>query len=269
MPPKEKDLIAEDIRRLEQRLRESGDDLKRLRLKLLLDTKEELDEIKDEWHGVHYRWWVITVAGLIVLFVLSYAFYTQLGWVADRRALPTGSDWLLRRLPVVNVLPVLSWGWLALHVFAGAAAIAYHPRRLPFLLFLLSLFLAIRSVFIFLSPIGPPAGMVDMGKMDLIFSRLMGTWTFQNEFVFSGHTSIPFLFYLFFETRGLRLLLLSGSLAMGACVLLSHNHYTVDVLGAYFVSYSIYVLAEKLYFKRIRPLFLVAPRGRPGVQSGP
>ena len=50
---------------------------------------------------------------------------------------------------------------------------------------------------------------------------------------------------------------------MGTCVLLSHNHYTVDVLGAYFVSYSIYVLAERLYYGWIRPLFQVQPSRTP------
>ena len=64
---------------------------------------------------------------------------------------------------------------------------------------------------------------------------------------------------LFFESFWLKLLALSGSLIMGLCVLLSHNHYSVDVLGAYFVSYSIYALAENLYYGLIRPLFQILP----------
>lgn len=258
-PPPKIDSLEEQIRRLEERFIESADELKDLRLKLLRETKAEIEEIKDEWEGVHYKWWVITLSGVLALLVLSYNFYTRLGWVADHRILPTGSDWVLRRLPAVNTLPMLSWGWLALHLYAGGAAIAYYPRRMPFLIFLLSLFLFIRSAFIFLSPIGSPTGMMDMRQLDFIFSRIMGTWTFENEFVFSGHTSIPFLFFLFFETRGLKTAMLIGSIVMGTCVLLSHNHYTVDVLGAYFVSYSIYILAEKLYYGWIRPLFLLKP----------
>lgn len=251
--------LDEKIQRLERRFIESAAELKDLRQRLLRETKAEIEEIKDEWHGVHYKWWVITLSGVLGLFVLSYCLYTQLGWAADQRALPKGSDWLLRHLPVRNVLPILSWGWLGLHLYLGGAAIAYYPRRVPFLLFMLSLFIAIRSVFIFLSPIGAPAGMMDMSKLDFLFSRLMGTYTFSNEFVFSGHTGIPFLFFLFMESFWLKLLALCGSLLMGLCVLLSHNHYTVDVLGAYFVSYSIYILAENLYYGFIRPLFQVLP----------
>lgn len=253
MPPP--DPVEEQLRRLEARFLESASELKDLRRRLLRETKAELSEIKDEWEGVHYKWWIGTLCALVSLFLLSYSVYTRLGWVADQRALPTGSDWLLRRLPTLNVLPVLSWGWFGLHLYAAGAAGAYHPRRIPFLLFLLSVYVLVRTAFIFLSPIGPPVGIMDMRQLDFIFSKIMGTWTFNNEFIFSGHTSIPFLFYLFFETRGLKAVMLAGSVVMGACVLLSRNHYTVDVLAAYLVSYSIYRLSERLYYGWVQPLF--------------
>ena len=237
----------------------SPDEIKDLRLKLIQGTLREIGQIKDEWHGVHYKWWIITLSGVLGLLLMSYFLYTQLGWAADQRSMPTGSDWLLKRLPVVDVLPVLSWGWFALHIYAAGAAVAYHPRRIPFLFFMLSVFTFIRAIFVFLSPIGPPEGMMDMRKLDFLFSRLMGTYTFNNEFIFSGHTSIPFLFFLFFESRRMKTLMLLGSFTMGVCVLLSHNHYTVDVLAAYLVSYTIYTVSEKFYYGYIQPLFQVFP----------
>ncbi|MFA6318797.1 MAG: phosphatase PAP2-related protein [Elusimicrobiota bacterium] len=251
--------VQERLEVLERRFLESAEEVRSLRSRLLDETKAELTEIKDQWHGVHTKWWVVTLSGVLVFFVLCYAFYTQLGWVADQRRLPTGSDWLLKHLPLVNTLPVLSWGWFGLHLVLGAAAVAYYPRRIPFLMFLLGVYVFIRTLFVFLSPIGPPVGMLDMRKLDFVFSRIMGTWTFNNEFVFSGHTGIPFLFFLFFETRGLKTLCLVGSLTMAVCVLLSRNHYTVDVLGAYLVSYSIFKLSEHLFYRWIRPLFLTKP----------
>ncbi len=255
-PPAE---VEAQIKRLEQHIEQSAQELRDLRLRLVEQSRAELEEIKDEWHGVHYKWWIFTLSIVLALLVASYHTYTQLGWVADHRTLPTGSDWVLNHLPVLDVLPVLSWGWFGLHIFALGAALLYYPRRMPFLLFVLSLFMAIRAGFIFLSPIGHPTGMIDMSTHDFIFSKIMGAWTFNNEFVFSGHTSVPFLFYLFFETRGFKSIMLAGSLTMAVCVLLSHNHYTVDVLGAYLVSYSIYTLSEKLYFGWIRPLFQISP----------
>lgn len=256
-PPPDAEALEQQIRRLELRFLESAQELQDLRETLVRRAEDQLEEIKDEWHGVHYKWWIFTLAGVLTLLVTSYLLYTRLGWEADQRALPVGSDWVLRHLPVVNVLPVLSWGWFALHLYAAGAAVAYYPRRIPFLAFLIAVYLVVRSAFVFLSPIGAPMGMLDMSKLDWIFSRIMGSWTFNNEFVFSGHTGIPFLFYLFFETKWLKRVMLAGSLTMGVCVLLSRNHYTVDVLAAYLVSYSIYRMSEHLYYGYIRPLFQV------------
>jgi hypothetical protein len=255
MTPTELEPLEERLRALERRLSESAREVGELRRHLPRAARRELDKIADQWHGVHYKWWVGTLAGLLALFALSYAFYTKLGWVADQRALPVGDDWLLRRLPIVDTLPILSWGWFALHIYAVGAAVAYYPKRATLLLYTLTIYMLVRTAFVFLSPIGHPQGMVDMRLHDLIFSRLLGTWTFTNEFVFSGHTAIPFLFFLFFPSRGLKLLMLAGSATMGVCVLLSRNHYTVDVLAAYLVGYAIYSFSERTYERWVSPLF--------------
>lgn len=258
MTPPPPDPLEERLKSLERLLAESGKELQELRRHLPRAAREEIAEIADEWKGVHYKWWIGTLAGLLGLLAVSYALYTQLGWVADQRSLPIGNDWLLRRLPLVDTLPILSWGWFGLHLYAACAAAAYQPKRLPFLVFTLAIFMFVRTAFVFLSPIGHPTGMVDMRLHDAIFSRLLGTWTFTNEFVFSGHTAIPFIFFLFFETRGLKALMLAGSVTMGVSVLLSRNHYTVDVLAAPLVGYAIYGLSETAYDRWVRPLFQTA-----------
>ncbi len=257
----EPEIIERDIARLEERLRGSLDELGALRQRfhrvhMASKARAELAEIRDEWEDVHYKWWIFVLALLLGFLLFSYFFYTNLAWYADQRSLPLSSDWLLERLPVVNVLPVLSWGWLALHAYAAGAAILYYPRKLPFLLFTLGIYLCIRTIFIFLSPIGAPQQMLDMSQLDALFSHIMGVYTFQNEFIFSGHTAIPFLFFLFFETRTQRSIMLAGSLAMAVAVLLTHNHYSVDVLSAYPMTFAIYAASRELYRRFVRPLFL-------------
>ncbi len=255
MTPTETDQIEERLKALERLMADSARELGELRRRLPRAARAEIEQIEGQWAGVHYKWWVATLAGLLALFTLSYAFYTKLGWVADQRSLPVGSDWLLRRLPVVDTLPMLSWGWFALHLYAVGAAVAYWPKRVPFLVYLLTLYMLVRTAFVFLSPIGHPVGMVDMRVHDWIFSRILGRWTFMNEFVFSGHTAIPFLFFLFFPSRGLKTLMLAGSVTMAVCVLLSRNHYTVDVLAAYLVGYALHGIAESSYGRWVAPLF--------------
>jgi hypothetical protein len=40
---------------------------------------------------------------------------------------------------------------------------------------------------------------------------------------------------------------------MGTCVLLARNHYTIDVIGAYFVTYAIYRLSLVLFGRLDHP----------------
>jgi hypothetical protein len=250
--------IAARIARLEERFRASADELRELRLQGLLASKAraEIAEIRDEWERVNGRWFIVVV-GLIVAFLLAaYVFYMNLGWYADQRMMPPSSDWLLDQLPTVNLVPILSWGWLALHVWALGYVLLYEPRRVPFLLFLLGVYLTIRTLYVFLSPIGAPVDILDMRELDMLFSQVAGEYTFQNEFVFSGHAAVPFLFYLFFRDARPRAIALSGSIVMAASVLLTKNHYTVDVLSAYWIGYAIYVFSDRTYHAYVHPLYL-------------
>jgi hypothetical protein len=253
--------LEQEIAKLERHIRDSAKQLKALRwrVKLAARARAEVAEIRDEWDELDTRWWVFVIAALVAFFLFSYLFYMNLGWYADRRVLPPSSDWLLDRIPTWNVIPLLSWGWLGLHVFALGAAILYLPKKLPFLLLLLGNYFVIRTLYVFLSPIGAPVHILDMRELDTLFSWVAGEYTFQNEFVFSGHTAVPFLFALFFESRGLRATMLVGSFTMAAAVLVTHNHYTVDVLSAYLVGYGIYALSDGLYRRFIRPLYLLRP----------
>lgn len=257
--PADVDSLEARIERLEEHLRASADELRALGLHVRLTSRAraELAEIRDEWHQVDRRWWVVTVGLLVAFFLGSYLFYMNLGWYADRRALPPSSDWLLDQLPTINLVPVLSWGWLALHAWALVTALLYYPRRMPFLLLLLGIYMSIRTLYVFLSPVGAPVDILDMRELDSLFSWVAGEYTFQNEFIFSGHTAVPFLFALFFEERRHRRVMALGSLAMAACVLLTKNHYSVDVLSAYLVGYAIFVLSDHLYRTRVHPLYLL------------
>lgn len=256
------------VGRLEQRFLESAKELRALRERLSLvgRAQEQVAEIRDEWEDVHRRWLIFVVAGLVTFFLASYLFYMNLGWYADQRVLPPSSDWLLDRLPTVYLIPVLSWGWLALHVWAVGAALLYTPRKMPFLLFLFGVFLFFRTLYVFLSPVGAPVHILDMRELDSLFALVAGEYTFQNEFIWSGHTAIPFLFFLFFDRPVHKGVMLLGSIVMGVCVLLTHNHYTVDVISAYLVGWAIFALSDRIFRGKVKPLYV---RARPAARMEP
>jgi prolipoprotein diacylglyceryltransferase len=47
----------------------------------------------------------------------------------------------------------------------------------------------------------------------------------------------------------IRTLFLAASVVFGVIVLLSHLHYSIDVFSAFFITYSIYHIAIKLFRK--------------------
>jgi len=244
--------LEHEIARLESGLREAIEQVARLRERarhparerVLARARVEVEEIRDEWSGVRRRTVIVALGLLLALFLGSYLFYMNLGWYADQRVLPQSSDWLLDRLPRWNWIPLLSWGWLGLHTYALGTALLYLPRRIPFLLWLMAVYLCVRTLFVFLSPIGAPERILDMRELDTLFAIVAGEYTFQNEFVFSGHTAVPFLFFLFFEARLHKAVMLAGSLVMALAVLVTRNHYSVDVLSAWLVGYAVFALAR-------------------------
>lgn len=175
------------------------------------------------------------LAGAVILFGVLLGQHNQ-------AALPRGDDWLLRRLPLVRTGPLLTWGWLSIHVVAFIALGLGRPARVPFFLASLAVFLVVRAVFVSLMPAGPPVGI-----MPIYEGTPLAVLDLDNELFFSGHTAVPYLYALLSShSLRLRLFFLTCSAAMGAGVLLTRNHYAIDVLGAYFVTHSIHTLNERV-----------------------
>ena len=181
-------------------------------------------------------------AAALGLLVLSFVVFPLFGRYHATLPLHSGIDPVLAFLPRADVTPLLTYVWLLLHVFAFSYWIKFERARLPYLLASVALFMAVRNVFIVLTPVAPPEGMIPL-YTEAWFAPLRGTIFFDNELFFSGHTGVPFLYFLL--SRGesrVRWAFLAFSFLMGAGVLLTRNHYAMDVLGAYFMTYSIHRL---------------------------
>lgn len=117
-------------------------------------------------------------------------------------------------------------------------------KTAPFLIKTVSLFIMIRSLFVSLTHIGPFPLKLELHSSALNFI------TSGNDLFFSGHTGLPFLIALIFWNHlYIRILFLTASIVLGVTALLAHLHYTIDVLAAFFITYSIYHIAIKLFKK--------------------
>lgn len=189
-----------------------------------------------------------TTLAVLALSVSSFINYYA-GTYATEQASNSVTDIILSNTRAYDVDGIFVYGSFLLIAFIVALLII-HPKRVPFTLYSVTLFVLIRSLFVSLTHLGPFPY-----QSALNLGSVASKFIFGGDLFFSGHTGIPFLMALvFWRERFLRYLFIATSLFFGATVLLGHFHYSIDVLSAFFVTYGIFTMAE-FFFKKERALF--------------
>ena len=179
----------------------------------------------------------------IILFILS-VFATHLASrYAEIRASNYVEDIILSNTPVFDFEYIFVQGAIGLSLFVVVLCL-YFRKTAPFLIKAVSFFIIIRAMFVSLTHLGayPTKLSLESSLLDFI--------TTGNDLFFSGHTGLPFLIALIFWNHVyIRTLFLASSVIFGVIVLLSHLHYSIDVFAAFFITYTIYHMAIKLFHK--------------------
>ncbi|HTP49615.1 MAG TPA: phosphatase PAP2-related protein [Anaeromyxobacteraceae bacterium] len=140
----------------------------------------------------------------------------------------------------------LTFALIYVGLLAGVALLARRPRLLVAGAEAYVLMVLFRMAVMWVAPFDPPPGMIDL--QDPLVERLGGTsQVLTRDLFFSGHTATLFLVSLAMPSRRSRVVLLLCAVAVGACVLLQHVHYTLDVLAAPFFAYGAWRLAGALW----------------------
>lgn len=152
------------------------------------------------------------------------------------------TDIILDNVPVYNVDLIFGFGAIVMWIFVGILLVL-DPKKLPFVIKAVALLTAIRSLFIMMTHLGPYPE-----RSFLSTNNIVQKFTFGADYFFSGHTAFPYLFALiFWEKPWLRILFVCSSIVFAASVLLGHLHYSIDVFAAFFITYSIYHIAQKIF----------------------
>lgn len=155
------------------------------------------------------------------------------------------TDIFLSNVPVFGVDGLFGYGTIVLIVFTTLLLLT-HPKRMPFTLNSLAAFYFIRSAFTSLTHLGPFPTLPPNGDWGTLLSHFL----FGDDYFFSAHVGVCFLLALvFWREKVLRYVFLAWSAYMSVVVLLGHYHYSIDVASAYFITYTIYVLCERLFPK--------------------
>lgn len=189
-----------------------------------------------------------TIAAVLLLSV-SVVINYYAGTYATEQASNSVTDIILSNIPVFNVDIIFVYGPFLLIIFVTTLLIL-QPKYIPFTLHSLTLFILTRAFFISLTHIGPfPSQEV------LNLGTFSSKFIFGGDLFFSGHTGIPFLMALvFWHEKYLRYIFIAWSIFFGTAALLGHLHYTIDVFSAFFITYTIFHVAE-IVFKKERALF--------------
>ncbi|MFA6307208.1 MAG: phosphatase PAP2-related protein [Patescibacteria group bacterium] len=188
---------------------------------------------------------LFSIGILLASFVLNY--YSSM--YATLRASNSVSDIILSNIPVYDVEDIFIYGPLVLWGFVALLLIT-NPQKIPFTLKTISLFVVIRAMFVTLTHLGPFPTQTYLNPDNIISSFTTG-----NDLFFSGHTGLPFLLaFIFWYDMRLRVAFIATSILFGAVVLMGHFHYSIDVAAAFFITYTIYHIAES-WFEKDAALF--------------
>ena len=189
-------------------------------------------------------------ARLLLSLALLGVAYLLLFFICRYRTLqpfPAGLDLAVRELPRLDWTWVLSQGFVIFLTGFFAYWLRRDRRRLAYLVTATALLMLVRDAFVLLTPVGPLTGLIPLYKGTVV-TGIRNRLEFDGELFFSGHAGVPFLYFLLCRRdRAISSVCLGVSLMNGLGVLLTRNHYTIDVLGAYVIVPTIVQLHRRLF----------------------
>jgi len=147
---------------------------------------------------------------------------------------PTLSDLILDRVPVIDV--AILYDLFCIILYAIVFIYIVHRKeygKIPYILLLGGIFYIIRALFVVLTPMGNPA---NFNGSDPLFNGFM---KYELGVYPSGHVGNSFLLLLIVSDKIYRYLMFACLLVIIAALIMTHCHYSIDILSGFIFSYAI------------------------------
>ncbi len=204
-------------------------------------------------------------ARVALSFAFRFACYALMLWLAlwsEARPAPSLPD------AVLSVVPYVGWVdqhnyllWIVAYVPVGLLLLKVNPER--FIRYMVSsgLLAVLRGLCILATGLGPVHG-ADLNAglspqtRSTVFWQIVNPFAFfapggsaqvylTKDLFFSGHTATTFLLLLYvWRYPRLRVAMVIGHVLVVASLFLAHLHYTIDVIGAYAITFTLFALRE-------------------------
>ena len=196
----------------------------------------------EAWQNKLFRAKVIAAIVMFVAIIVFLPFF--FAFIEKREGLIL-NDLLLQYIPAQDfsvTIFIIVWSASILVIIRSVQ----QPAIFLTVLFSLVLLLIIRIISIYLVPLNPPHGLIVL--IDPLTSLTYGGRGIfiTKDLFFSGHTSNVFMFYLCLQKKKDKMFLLLGSITVGILVLVQHVHYTMDVIGAFIITYFLVKMVKKV-----------------------
>jgi hypothetical protein len=196
-----------------------------------------------DWKREFAEYKFLIFLSLIIFAIATYLDYLSGIYTTNSAKTVFVNDLILDHIGPFNLGFLYVWGYTFLFLAIFIYPIFFHIRTLHIVISNFSLLVMLRAVFVLLTHLQTPHDAIIV-NFPGIFEKL----SFQNDMFFSGHTAIPFLGFLMYKKK-IRYMFLFGSVIMGSVVLLMHVHYSIDVFGAFFMTYGSYKIGNLLIRK--------------------
>jgi membrane-associated phospholipid phosphatase len=205
-----------------------------------------MKKIFEGYEALFTKRWMRSFCVALILLSLAIVFQFYASAYAVRVATGYVGDIVLSNIPAINLNFIIVEGALAAIALSILLLLA-KPNYIIFTLKVAAIFIATRAVFIAATHSGIPPGQINPDPTGF-FDRLYTDLGLAGGFFFSGHTGLTFLIALvFWNEKFWRYLYLTLSILFGVSVLLAHVHYSIDVLAAPYIAYTIFKMGEYLF----------------------
>jgi hypothetical protein len=199
--------------------------------------------------------WRPVILSVVFVVVALFANYYASVYATERANNPV-TDIVLSNIPLFDVDGMFAYGPYVMWAFV-AYLLYKKPSRIPFTLNSVGLLIFVRAAFVTLTHLGP------FPTHNIIDPNIFNFLSSGNDLFFSGHTGLPFMLALvFWKHKFSRIVFLLSSAFFGTLALLGHFHYSIDVLAAFFITYSVYHASIAVFKKDYRH-FMLTEQGLP------